>query len=167
MDKMPLLTVIFYSFPLKLICILSVALCSGAAVAFSSNNPIFGEENYPKATPILKDNSHLSSSSFLTPAQLKGYKKLSELPDGASRIQEELIPWNKSETLGDQKIEHYSISPERMIWIVKTNYPEYTTRHGLVTDAEVIELWDAETGEFYGVQIKGKVGASEISRSEA
>ena len=139
-----------------LICVLSLIFCAGAAVGFTSIDEASNQENYELAEPILKGNS--DAKQFLPLNKIEGYKKQDELLNGAMRINEELLPWKNVNHSGDIKVHDLTIHPERMIRVVKTKYPIYLTRYGSVTDAEVTQLWDAETGENYGYELIGKPG---------
>lgn len=96
-----------------------------------------------------------SSGHHVPKEQLEGYTKISELPRGAVRLEERLMPWREYIAAENSICQGLCLGAGQMVWLIKTRYPIYSTRCGIVKDAEVREVWDGTTGEFLCIEITG------------
>lgn len=111
--------------------------------------------NLPIPEPRLKDNSNLPDSKLLPIDKLKG---VSKLPVGTKLIKLEKKTFGQFEKeKGESRF--YDVSPSRQVYEEVTSYPELEhPRLGLVKNATVTIIFDAETGEALVEQIAAKSG---------
>lgn len=96
-----------------------------------------------------------ATADYVNKEKLVGYKRASELPRGAVRLGEKVMSWGQYIRAEKSMYQALCIDAEQLVWVVKTRYPEYRTRYGIVKDAEVNEVWDGKTGEFLCLEITG------------
>ncbi|MEW6573587.1 MAG: hypothetical protein AB1374_08155 [Bacillota bacterium] len=77
------------------------------------------------------------------------------------------MPWREYLLQEKSMYQALCADADQMVWVVKTRFPVYQTRHGIIKDAEVNEVWDGITGEFLCLEITGGsavVGSSSTHR---
>jgi hypothetical protein len=78
---------------------------------------------------------------------------------GGSIEKTELMTYGDFARQQSRSPDDYSeVSPDRLIWVVKTHYPKgyEHPKVGLIQNARVISIYDAETGELFGTSYEGK-----------
>ncbi len=56
--------------------------------------------------------------------------------------------------LGKEAKLNPQISPERLVWVVQIHHPQgFTTRGGLIKNAQAVGIYDAETGEILSTSV--------------
>jgi hypothetical protein len=131
-----------------MICVQNQAAIAGVP---DIQNPNIVREAPPVAFP---DNSQLPQSRLMSRDEILSRRVL---PTSARNVSLELTTMGRyfaSPEGGGGDLQ--AVSPGRQVWVLKDQYPEYQhLRLGLVRDAVVIDIIDAETGETIGMSIVG------------
>lgn len=116
------------------------------------------DQNIPKADPntlIFKANSHVDKSKFITKENII---KEPGIRDGGKLLSADLVTYDQfsREILGKPN-PGTMIENDRMVWVVKIDYPNgIKTRGGKFSKAVQISAYDSETGRFLSVTTDGQ-----------
>lgn len=114
-------------------------------------NPYIIRETPP---PIFSGNSQLPQSSRISREQILSNRVS---PDPAMNLSLELTTYGSyAASPKGGGVDFPAVSPARQVWVVKEEYAEYEhLRLGLMRNAKITSVIDAETGESLGYQIVG------------
>ena len=112
------------------------------------NGPIIPQVN-KNPEPIFRANKNKSKNQLIDINSKINKEKLRK--NNAKLEKVELKTFGEYyQTLGEDPKDFPQMSPDRLVWVVQTYYPEgyKHPRVGLIQKAQVVGIFDAETGKF-------------------
>ena len=78
------------------------------------------------------------------------------LPASAQNLSLQLTNWGSYAASSNAGVNLPAISEARQVWVLKDQYTEYSHRRlGLMRNAQVTTVFDAETGQYLGMNVVG------------
>jgi hypothetical protein len=115
------------------------------------------ESPLDKPEPRYKTNKGLSKDKIFDIE--KNLNRTFVNQNGGSIEKTELMTYDDFARKQSRSPDDYpEVSPDRLIWVVQTHYPKgyKHPKVGLIQNARVTTIYDAETGEVFGTTYEGK-----------
>lgn len=124
---------------------------SGMATGVSRPQGVDPKAYVENPAPVFPDNVPLASSRIIPKEKILETIKVP--PEG--QVSVELTAWGAYERAEKSGTSHL-VGPDRQVWVLKAKMPEFNDfRLGLIRDAEVTFVFDAETGQLLNQKIVG------------
>ncbi|KWW97339.1 hypothetical protein TR75_09305 [Hydrogenibacillus schlegelii] len=124
---------------------------SGKATGVPRPQSVDPKADVENPAPVFPDNAPLASSGIIPKEKI--IETIKGPPEG--QVSAELTTWRAYERAEKTGTSHF-VGPDRQVWVLKAKMPEFNDfRLGLIRDAEVTFVFDAETGQLLNQKIVG------------
>lgn len=136
--------------------VVSVVFIKNLTVNASANQPVeskVASEPNKTPVPVFKPNKNLPSEKIYDINKKINKEALRQKNAKIEKV--ELITFEEGyKRLGKEAKLNPQISPDRLVWVVQIHHPQgFTTRVGIIKNAQAVGIYDAETGEILSTSV--------------